>query len=615
MMKPKIAKVVVGLPVDGPFDYAISKGLQDDIAIGKRVRILFNRRSCIGFVVGFAQRSAFKRLNPILSILDDVPALDENALELAKAFSQYYGCSLGEAIEAYLPPALRRGKSGATKPAIAPHEEDLRQGKVTLVHDQTRYKRWPFIIERIQAVVAQKKNVIVLVPDMFFIKETLAVLSKSLNCPITVLDKKLSAKKELVQWEEVRGREGSIVVGARSAVFAPLARLGLIVIDEESNDSYKQEQTPHYHVREVAAMRSIIDGCDLLFVGSVPSAEVWEEAKKKKWETVTFEAKSSSEMQVIDMTNYNPRKTSILSFPLQNAMQRTLEGGGKVVLFMNRRGFNTRTHCQQCGFIVKCERCNVNLSYLYSKKMMVCRHCNFTRELPRTCPECRGSYLKSTGTGNEKLESDVARFYPSARIHRFDSDSKAFPKNADVIITTQAIFRYHGKWTADLVAMLNFDAQLTRFDFRSGEKAFSLLIHLKQFASEKLLVQTSMSDNYCIKAARIMNFGKFYREELKQRKELDLPPYRHLVALGLRGKDEDVVFAQSTALFDELKSKSPKSIDIFDPHPDVSPKLRDKYRYTILLKGRSVKGILTLIKSTLKGFRKRSIIITINVDP
>jgi len=617
MKKPKIAKIVVGLPVDGPFDYAIGKDLQNRIAVGQRVRVSFNRRDRVGFVAGVGQRSTFKRLNPVLSLLDAAPALDSRALELAKTFSAYYGCSLGEAIEAYLPAALRRDKLSLSSPPVpvSTKEKNAGEKEMILVHDQTRYKRWPFIVEYIQKIIDAGQSTIVLVPEASFIQETMTVLTKAFACPIVAFEKKLAPKKELAQWEQIKRGDVSIVVGTRSAVFAPLPNLGLIVIDEEENNSYKQEQTPHYHVHEVAQMRSAIDHCHVMFVSSAPSAEIWKEAKRNKWKKIVFEADQCGKVQVIDMTNYNPRKTSILSFPLQNAMQKTLEDGGKIVLFMNRRGFSTRTHCQQCGFIVKCERCNVNLSYLYSKKTMVCRHCNFKRELPKICPQCEGSYLRSTGTGIEKLESETARLYPDARIHRYESESKVFPKSADIIITTQAVFRQHGTWKVPLVAMLNFDAQMHHFDFRSGQKAFSLLVHLRQLASEKLLVQTRMADNYCIKAVKQMNFEKFYREELRSRKELGLPPYKHLVALGLRGRQEDAVFDQSKLLFDRLKEKNSKGIEVSDPHPDVNPKLRDKYRFTILLKGGSVKSILALVKSVLKGFRKGKVIITVNVDP
>lgn len=616
-MSNKIAKIVVGLPVDGPFDYAVSKDFRDRISIGQRVRVSFNRRNRVGFVVGSAHRSAFKKLNPILSLLDGGPALDSQAVKLAKMFSAYYGCSLGEAMEAFLPAPLRRDRFSLNS-IVSPKTigKDIpADNRTILIHDQTRYKRWPFIIEHIKKVIDKDERVIVLVPEKSFIKETVSLLTKELSCSLAVFDKKLAPKKELEQWEQVRNGNFSIVVGTRSAIFAPVANLGLIVIDEEENSAYKQEQAPHYHVHEVAGMRAAIDQCRIIFASSLPSAETWEQAKKGKWKKINFQDDNEGKVQLIDMNNYNPRKTSILSFPLQNTIQKTLEDNGKIILFMNRLGFSTQTHCQQCGFILKCERCNVNLTYLYSKKVMVCRHCNYKKELPKVCPECRGSYLRSTGRGVEKLESEVARLYPSARITHYDSQSKAFPKNADIIITTQAIFRRHEKWRVELVAMLNFDAQMGHVDFRCGHKSFSLLVHLKQFAKNTFLIQTRLMDNYCIKAIKNMDFAKFYREELKLRKELELPPYKHLVALGLRGINEEAVLKNCTDLFEKLEKNAPKDITISDPHPDVNPKLRDQYRFIILLRGKSVKNMLALIKSTLKTLRRKSAIITVNVDP
>jgi primosomal protein N' (replication factor Y) len=185
----------------------------------------------------------------------------------------------------------------------------------------------------------------------------------------------------------------------------------------------------------------------------------------------------------------------------------------------------------------------------------------------------------------------------------------------DIIIATQAIFRRHDQWKVPLVALLNFDAQMHHTDFRSGHKAFALLVHLKQLSSQKFLVQTSMADSYCIQAIKSLDFNKFYKEELKLRKELVLPPYQHMIALGLRGIKEDSVFSQAQALFDQLDKHKPNGIEVSDPHPDVNPKLRDKYRFVILLKGKSVKPVLEYVKATLKKFKKGSVIITINVDP
>ena len=588
-------------------------------------------------------------MNPILSLLDEYPVLDHRAFALAKTFSAYYGCSLGEAIETFLPKALRQDKfthepilpkgetvrsvatakgpsapvqkaedvATLTSPAltVSSVKAETQQSTIILVHDQAREQRWPVVIEHIQRTIEDSKSAIVLVPENFFIEDTLRRLSGHFAGRVVVFDRGVNLKDELGLWENIRKGIWPIVIGTRSAVFAPLPNLGLIVIDQEENEAYKQEQSPHYRVHEVARMRAGIDGCRLIFISAAPSAEIWEKAGREKWETVSFARNDGGQVQIIDMNNYNPAKTSLLSFALQDAMRRTLDKNGTILLYLNRLGFSTRTHCQQCGFIVRCERCDVHLTYLYSQNRMVCRHCSLQKELPKICPACKSAYLRSSGMGIEKLESEVARLYPTARVHRFDRLNKIIPKGGDIILATQAILRRRDAWSVSLVGVLNFDAQLNHVDFRSGEKAFALLVHFKQLAAEKLLIQTRLPDNYCLQAVKDLNFVRFYGQELKQRRELRLPPYRHLVALVARGKKEDAVFALSKDLFGRLEERKGKGLEVSDPHPDVNPKLRDQYRFTIIVKGKSVKKILKLVKAALKGIRKKNIIVTVNVDP
>ena len=614
-MSPKIAQVVVGLPVEGPFDYSVPAALADKVAVGQRARVLFNRRQRVGIVVGFKSKSFITRLNPVLSCLESPPVLDERALTFTKELSAYYACSWGEAIETWLPSALRTARTLEWLPP-APGAAQGSPSSTILLHDKSPDKRWPLILEMVRKTLGAGRGVIFLVPETALIDPIVARLGKAVSVPVAVLDKKASAAKELESWLAVREGKTLLVVGTRSAVFAPAADLGLIIIYEEENPSYKQEQTPHYDARVAARMRAAAENCSVLYVSSAPSAETWQHARKEKWERITCEAERLSAIQIIDMTNYNPQRTSILSFPLQNAIRDTLAQKGKVVLLMNRKGFTTRTHCHQCGFTVRCERCNVNLTYLYSQKVMVCRHCNFKAELPKVCPQCRGGYLRSSGTGTEKLESEVARLYPQSRVGRFDTTSKSFPCEADVVIATKAVLREQGSIDASLVGVINFDAELHHLDFRSGHHAFAFLVRLRQLAAQKLLVQTRMMDSYALRAVAKNDFDGFYKKELDLRKELGFPPYRHLVSIGLRGVNEDIVFEQARELFARLEKGQPAGLEISDPHPDVNPKLRDKYRFTILLKGRSVKSILAFVRKTLKDFsRKRNTVVTINVDP
>ncbi|MCB9747399.1 MAG: primosomal protein N' [Candidatus Omnitrophica bacterium] len=614
---PKIAEVVVGLPVDGPFDYSLNEELQNKISIGQRVSVLFNRRKVVGYVVGLKQESTFQRLNPVFSILDESPVLSVKALKLVKAFSEHYGCSLGEAIEAYLPSGLRKNISFATGTCLE-NDDNFTVDESTpfLVHDLSRNKRWPFIIKQLEASLAKKQGIIFLVPEKSLIPMVKDRLMKECSAEFTVFDKPLLTKAEVNLWLTVRQGKAAVVIGTRSAVFAPVQNLGLIVVYDEENESYKQEQSPCYHVHDVVMMRSKIENSKTLFVSSAPLAETWRRSQKQNWEKVFFTSEGWGDIQIVDMTNYNPSKTSIVSFPLQNSIAKVLANRGKVFLLMNRKGFTTLTQCNQCGHQLSCPRCNVHLAYMYSKKVLACRHCNFTMPLPKLCPQCQQAYLRSMGTGTEKLESELSRMYPTAIVERYEKENEKFPHRADIVITTQAIFKEKENIKADLMAILNFDAVLNRFDFRSAQRAYSFLVSARQLAQEKLLVQTRMMENHCLQSLLKMDVEMFYQQELQHRKDLRLPPYEHIIAIGLRGRNEDDVLKRSDLLFNELNKRKIDDVEVFEPQPDAVPKLRDKYRYSIVVKGKSVPKALALIKESIKDLRrKKDVVVTINVDP
>jgi len=611
IMLPKIAKVVVDLPVEGSFDYSIPKEYQKQVTIGQRAVILFNRRKMVGVIVDLRQTSRFKRLNPLLSLLDEVPAIDTQALQLTQQLSQQYGCSWGEAIFISLPPVLRRNTR--TQLSLSKIEySPLEKPQSIFLHDINKEKKWDFLRQKVHETLRLGQGVLILVHELTAAEEVSKRLGQT---NVMILKKKLSVKQELAQWMQFKSGESLVAIGTRSAVFAPVAHLGFIVIFDEEHDFYKEEQSPYYDARYVAQMRAKLQGCSLCLVSAAPLAETWKEVQKKGWEKVSFEPDSLSVVQVVDMSNYNPQKTSIISFPLQNQIQKFLEAKKKVVLFMNRRGFAALTRCNQCGFTLRCERCDVNLTYLHSKQILVCRHCDSSRELPKVCPHCQGNYLKSMGKGIEKLEQEVAQMYPAAKVACYDRDNPTFPARADIILTTQTILSVKEKISFDFIAILNFDAELHHMNYRCAQKAFTLLVHLRQMAKEKLMVQTYMRDNYVLKSVQAMNYEKFYRKELQLRKELNFPPYQHLVILKMRGDKEEDVFARSQAVFEALDQKKPEGVRVTDAHPDVKPKVRDKYRFSILLKGKSVKVILGFVKKVLKGVKKkRGIIVTVEVD-
>lgn len=614
----KIAEIVVGLPVEGPFDYAIGQDIRDKIQAGMRVLVSFNRRKLVGFVVGFKEKSEFERLNTIIKLLDNIPALDINALELTKAVSEYYGCSWGEAIETYLPPYLRKNKEFEQRLNIVKVVQRDQTVSKQLVVDKSPDKRWAHIKNTIKSTISEQRGVIFLVPEAQMIEGVLERLKKEVTCPIYAFNKKMKPVEEFERWVDIKKQGSCIVIGSRSNVFSPVTNLGLIVVYDQENDVYKQEQVPHYNANRVALMRSEIENNDLMYVSSAPSAELWNDAQKGKISTVIIESDKYSDIQFVDMNNYNPQKTSLISAPLQNSIYQFLENKKRIVLLINRRGHSTFTQCNQCGYVLKCPRCDVNLTFMSEKNIMVCRRCNYERDLPRICPGCNGSYLRSSGTGVEKLESQVAKYYMQARVAKYDKETKKFPANADIVIATQAILKRKDDVKVDLIALINFDSELSHFDFRSANKAFSFLVNLRQMAKDKLIVQTRMMDSYCLNSVKNMCYDKFYEHELTLRKELGFPPFRHLVSIVIRGADEKIVQEQAKGMYDLLKGNQGdknSAVEVMDIHPDSISKIRDQYRYAIVLKGKNIEIMQKFIKKTLKSYkRKKGTILTVNVE-
>lgn len=614
-MNSKIVQVVVGLPVEGPFDYLVEGALADKIKAGQRAWVPFGPRKLVGFIVGVAAKSKFKKLKPVFSLIDNEPILNSRLLTLTQEISRYYGCSWGEAIEMSLPDALRKGKVAEISPFDS--SDILSQGnpETILVHDKSDKKYWPFLSENIRNTLSLEKGILLIVPENSLADEVKNKIKREIAEEVVVLDKRLKSSNELKEWQKVKGGQAKIIIGTRSAIFAPVRNLGLIVVFDEDHSAYKQEQSPFYHLRDVALMRSSIENCRMIFVSAVPSAEIWQQALAKKIKLVTLEAEGTNRVQIIDVSDFHFRKSSVFSFPLRNGIEKTLEAKGKVVLFMNRKGFSTLTRCRQCGYTVKCRRCDTNLVYLFDRKIMVCRYCHFTANPPSVCPQCQSSYIRYSGLGIEKLESEISRIFPRARVCHYDRDTHLFPSDFDILIATQAVLRIQDKLSVDLVGAVHIDSELNRPDFRAAQKTFALLVHLKNLAKEKLIIQTRNPDNYCLKTIVKSDFDKFYKKELLLRKELGLPPFKHFITIVVRTTKEALAQEQAEAFYKVLKEKD-QAVEILEPQPDKTVKLRGKYRWVILMKSKSVIKMMGLVHKALKVFRKKAgVVVSVDVDP
>ncbi|MBF0483082.1 MAG: primosomal protein N' [Candidatus Omnitrophica bacterium] len=613
-MYPKVAKVIVALPVEGPFDYSVTERLQKNIAIGQRVKVMFNRKIIMGMVVGLGDKSDFPKLNPVLDILDrGMPILDADALILSKKMADFFGCSWGEALAIHLPRPLRK-----TSFFELPHALpvlNIASPSNTILCEPDTVTRWDYLRLKIKSVIDDRKSVLILAPDAFVLKAAVKEL-KTFKDKLIIFKKPVAVKKDLASWVKATTTSGNIVIGTRSAVFTPINALSLIIMLDEENEAYKEEQPPHYHARSVVLWRSELIKCDTLFVGLSPSVDLWYLAHKNNWNIELSKLTPRPvNLQLVDQSNYKRLYENMISFPLQSEMQKVLKAGGKILLFMNRRGFATVTKCNHCGFTLKCPRCSVNLTYMYSKKKLVCRFCEHKEDVPKICSSCGSDYLRSTGAGVEKFQSSLALFFSTARIGYYDKESEGYPNEYDIVVATQAVLRWKDEVRVDLCAILDIDAEMNRFDHASSHKVFSLLMGLRQMTANTLCVQTHMPGNYVIDCAVKLDWGTFYQQELLQRKEMNFPPYKHFISIGLRGLDEDAILKQSVELYNAFqKIWEGQAIEIFEPQPEMIAKLRDQYRYTIMLRTEDPAPILKDIKSVLKaGKHRRGIVVTLEV--
>ncbi len=630
------AKVVVGLPVEGPFDYSVPLGFSRAIKEGMRAWIQFRTKKLVGYVVRLSKETNRENLKPILDLIDGSPILDKNMLLLTKELSDYYGCSWGEAIETALPEGLRKGKPlpyNIGKPSVCAPNPDAPASKETypdalnnetlLIHDWDRAARWDIYVNEIKAALANNKSVIILLADKSSIIKTRKIIEARIGHTPGVLYRKQS--HELTEWLNVKEGKFDIVIGTRSSIFAPVDNLGLMIVDEEQDAAYKQDQMPHYHAREAAFMRMNIEKAKLILASTLPSLESFYLGKQNK---VSFGApvkyislprrRDIPEVKIIDMhqvpQNFKQRNI-ILSKYLEDSIFHALNLKGKILLFLNRKGFATFASCRHCGEVLKCPRCNINLVYHFKDNILNCHHCNYKMQAPSICPSCNSGYIRYLGIGTEKVESELARLFPAAKVNRLDAIKELEIQDADIFISTKSIIK-ETSYNFDLIGILSIDSSLNRIDFRSTEKTFGLLTGLMCLTDKKVVIQTNLPKHYCFRAIENKDANIFYEEELRYRRELKFPPFKHLAIVKLRGRNPDRVKKISSDLFSKLKrTNKDKKISIVCVNPGQPAKLRGNFYWEILVKANYPFKIIKFLKLNFKKFLHSGIIVTVDMDP
>ncbi len=638
-MSQKYADIIIDIShegVDRTFEYKIPETLADRVQVGSVVKVPFGQgnRTRQGYVIGVKETSEWDpdKLKNILEINEKAVEVEGNLIRLAEWMRETYGGTMIASLRTVMPVkekvAGRKAKIDVMDevPEFAPVGELTReQAEVVstfesdydrgirdkyLLHGITGSGKTEVYIRLAEKVIAGGSSVIVLVPEIALTYQTVARFRTVFGNRISVLNSRLSKGEKFREFERARSGETDIIIGPRSALFAPFEKLGLIIIDEEHDGSYKSETTPKYHAREVAFERARIEGASVVLGSATPSIVSFYMAEKGDIRRLTLKSRASggelAEVTVVDMRDeLHQGNRSIISGELYRRLKDAFEAGEQAMLFINRRGYNSFVSCRECGEVIRCPRCDVSLS-LHGNAKLMCHYCGHTEAMPSVCPKCKSKLIGGYGTGTEKVEAEVKKLFPGIRTLRMDKDTTqrkdshgkiidAFRRHeADCLIGTQMIVKGHDFGNVTVVGAVLADLGLFDSDYESAERTFDLLTQAAGRAgrAEKkgyVVIQTYQPEHYSIITASQQDFEGFYQYEMAYRRMLRFPPVYELLGVLVASKDEAAAAELSEQLSDELKSRyAGHGVDIIGPAEAVIYRIDEVYRRTIYIKSDSV---------------------------
>ncbi|MEW9676411.1 primosomal protein N' [Lentibacillus sp. L22] len=797
----KIAKVIVDVPagsINQTFDYLIPERFMDILQTGMRVIVPFGPRRVMGYVVGFAQESSFKKLKELIDVLDLMPVLTDELLDLGKWLAEetlslyittyqamlpqvlksqykkelvrltqgelapdletvfagrdtiaYDEITNGPVSYAHVRDAISAGdiminylvKSRITKKYVtmieankdsylleeaihdlaknaakqrdlllffSEHPEPVEQTKllkqfktttqtvnkliekqllsakkvevfrnpyddtqivqtspltltdqqerairpikhkiaenehdVFLLHGVTGSGKTEIYLQTIQDVIEKGKEAIVLVPEISLTPQMVHRFKGRFGANVAVMHSGLSAGEKYDEWRKIQRKEVQVVVGARSAIFAPFENIGVVIIDEEHETSYKQEDQPRYHARDVAIYRGKNHHCPVILGSATPTLESYARAEKGVYQLATLTKRTNDQgmpdVQIVDMRKeLHAGNRTMFSHDLKAKIEQRIEKGEQVVLLLNRRGYSTFVMCRECGHVKECPHCDIALTYHKNSNQLKCHYCSYEEPMPMFCPECQSDLIRYFGTGTQRVEEALTQLIPDAKVIRMDVDTtrrkgaheKLLTKfangQADILLGTQMIAKGLDFENVTLVGVLTADSMLHLPDFRSSEKTFQLLTQVSGRAGRhelpgEVIVQTYTPEHYSITLASTYEYLQFYRTEMNTRRTFQYPPYVFLALLTVSHENR-VKVVQTTQKMVQLLSKhvNEKTV-ILGPTPSPIARMKDRYRYQCMIKYKHEPQLRNLIRKIIQQFdediRKDDLKITVDMQP
>lgn len=492
-------------------------------------------------------------------------------------------------------------------------------------------------MELIEDSLNKGKTSIVLVPEISLTPQMVLRFQKRFGDNIAAIHSALSDGEKYDEWRRIVSGDAKIVIGARSAIFAPLNNIGMIIIDEEHSDSYKQDDSnPRYNAKDIALLRGKYHNCPVIMGSATPSLEVFARAKKGVFKLLELpnriNGKSLPKINIIDMNEMISKTKGHFSPVLLEAINDRLLKNEQIILLLNRRGYSSFVTCKNCGYTFKCPNCDITLTYHKSSRTLRCHYCGYGTKVYDTCPECHEKSINDLGVGTEKVEEELNKLFPESRILRMDFDTtcrkgmhekmiKAFKNHEyDILLGTQIVSKGLDFDNVTLVGVINADTSLNIPDFRSSETTFSLLAQVAGRAGRsdkegEVIIQTFNPEHYAIQYTKKHDYLGFYNREMSIRRELKYPPYYYICYVKISGKDNKYIYEESLKITKLFHNKLINMI-ILGPSPCTIFKLNNIYRYGIILKYKKDEDLREVLNKVIEHYKdNRNIKIDVNFNP
>ncbi|OGC03462.1 primosomal protein N' [candidate division WOR-1 bacterium RIFOXYA12_FULL_43_27] len=635
--------------IDKIFHYGIPENIKDQVKIGSQVSIPFGKGERIGYVVGFSEKpEGGFQIKDIIAVISPRPLFNEKQLALAKWIADYYKSFQITALRLIMPPSTKqkevRSSVRVTKPVSRPEvrssaeqrtsnidtgivtdkrltdEQNEALKKITattngivLLYGITGSGKTEVYLQSIAECVKNGRQAIVLVPEIALTPQIVQRFKERFGDQLAILHSDKTMKQRDNEWWRVYNKEAPVVLGTRSALFAPLDNIGLIIMDEEYEYSYKQDKSPRYHTRTAAKKLAELHNAVLVLGSATPSIETFYKAQTKEYTLAKLSKRIDNRplppVEIVDLRE----EKGLLSKKLKEEIEKTLDRNEKIILFLNRRGFFRVSFCEKCGESIKCPNCSVPLILHEENFTLECSYCEHSISANIPCPNCQNINLSRYGLGTQRIEADITKLFKKAKVLRVDKDAvkkrgshddifeKFSSGEANILIGTQMVVKGLDLAEVTLVGVINADVSLNIPDFRAAEHTFQ---HLTQVAGRagrhhlpgKVIIQTFNPEHYAIKFAKEHDYDGFYEHEIKFREELFYPPFSELINIEINGEDEksvDETVRMAKKLLEKYEGKG--KTQVLGPAKAPLEKLRGNYRRQILLKGEKISNLLPVI--------------------